>query len=401
MKNQDLFGDTPQQTHTITVQPQVVGAALSRTQKQFNTLCQKIERKRILLSEWQTALVEFRKKMDAEFMPLLHEYDLLRSKMAFELDSAWSEPKGWTKKERDKLSRSVLGLIESVLAERTQLDDKGKDQIPALKALFEKHAGLDFETVQEQELAEMEAMKRSLFETTFGVKLDPDIDLADMEQIHAFLDSNDEKMKAHLDAQYGFVDDGFDFDFDSGAQSTKPQTEKQRAKAQAKADAYAAKMAAAEQAMSQSLKSVYRQLASSLHPDREPDAEQRERKTALMQQVNIAYEAQDLLKMLSLQLEVEQITQETVNHLPEERLRHFNEVLKNQLQELEAEIADVEMSIRMSAQVENRTLVPKQLSHFVERDKIKIKKAIKGLTSDLEAFVYREVLKQWLRYYVD
>ncbi|MBN9411937.1 MAG: hypothetical protein J0H69_22560 [Burkholderiales bacterium] len=49
-----------------------------------------------------------------------------------------------------------------------------------------------------------------------------------------------------------------------------------------------------------SLREVYRRVASALHPDREPDPAARERKTALMQQTNRAYAAQDLLGLLEL-----------------------------------------------------------------------------------------------------
>jgi len=38
------------------------------------------------------------------------------------------------------------------------------------------------------------------------------------------------------------------------------------------------------------IRTIFRQLASALHPDREPDAQARERKTALMSEVNAAYE---------------------------------------------------------------------------------------------------------------
>jgi hypothetical protein len=49
-----------------------------------------------------------------------------------------------------------------------------------------------------------------------------------------------------------------------------------------------------------SLREVYRRVASALHPDRESDPAARERKTALMQQANRAYAAQDLLGLLEL-----------------------------------------------------------------------------------------------------
>jgi hypothetical protein len=58
---------------------------------------------------------------------------------------------------------------------------------------------------------------------------------------------------------------------------------------------------------SQSVRDVYRRLASALHPDREPDAQERERKTVLMQKANEAYAQGNLLVLLELQLAAEQI----------------------------------------------------------------------------------------------
>src|SRR6185436_12237903 len=68
---------------------------------------------------------------------------------------------------------------------------------------------------------------------------------------------------------------------------------------------------------SQSVREVYRKLASELHPDRETDAAERERKTVLMQKVNQAYAAQDLLTLLQLQLDIEQITPQAINGMAE------------------------------------------------------------------------------------
>ena len=64
--------------------------------------------------------------------------------------------------------------------------------------------------------------------------------------------------------------------------------------------------AAAQQA-GQSVRVIFRKLASALHPDREPDPAERQRKTLLMQQANPAYDRNDLLTLLSMQLDLEQI----------------------------------------------------------------------------------------------
>ena len=94
---------------------------------------------------------------------------------------------------------------------------------------------------------------------------------------------------------------------------------------------------------SQSVREVYRRLARELHPDREPDAARRERKTALMARANRAYEADDLMTLLTLQLELEQIDADGIAALPDVRLRHYNRVLKEQQATLEGELALLQM----------------------------------------------------------
>jgi hypothetical protein len=89
-------------------------------------------------------------------------------------------------------------------------------------------------------------------------------------------------------------------------------------------------------------------LASALHPDRESDPQERERKTALMQRVNQAYAKNNLLQLLELQLELEHIDQSTINEIGEDRLKHYNSILKEQLGELDHEIEHVEAGFRQA-----------------------------------------------------
>jgi hypothetical protein len=86
--------------------------------------------------------------------------------------------------------------------------------------------------------------------------------------------------------------------------------------------------------------------------DREADAALRATKTAQMQRVNQAYEHQDLLTLLSLQLEIEQIDARHVAQASEARLKHYNQLLAGQKDELHNEIQRVEMGFRMEFNLE-------------------------------------------------
>ncbi|MDP3441001.1 MAG: J domain-containing protein, partial [Azonexus sp.] len=120
---------------------------------------------------------------------------------------------------------------------------------------------------------------------------------------------------------------------DDAPQQTKRKTAKQEAADLKKEDA--------AKKISQTVREVYRKLASALHPDRETDAAIREKKTEQMQRVNQAYQNGDLLALLNLQFEIEQIDTEHLTSLSGERLTHYNQVLREQLAELKAEVEAV------------------------------------------------------------
>ncbi len=61
-----------------------------------------------------------------------------------------------------------------------------------------------------------------------------------------------------------------------------------------------ARRATAEKEVSQTIRDVYRKLAGALHPDRPSDELSEERKTALMQRVNQAYDSRNLLELLDI-----------------------------------------------------------------------------------------------------
>ena len=89
------------------------------------------------------------------------------------------------------------------------------------------------------------------------------------------------------------------------------------------------------------MREVYRKLAAALHPDRTPtgasDAERDER-LALMKRANVAYEAGDLLALLGLQLQIEQVDASQLSRMEAHQVRHFNQVLGEQLRDLQDEV---------------------------------------------------------------
>lgn len=133
------------------------------------------------------------------------------------------------------------------------------------------------------------------------------------------------------------------------------------------------------------MREVYRKLASAPHPDRETDAAERQRKTVQMQRVNQAYQSGDLLALLNLQLEIEQIDAAHLASLSSQRLAHYNQVLREQLAELKAEI---EMVITPFLLVvpHSRNFGPDMVDRALSQEVARVALSIDQIKEDLEDF---------------
>jgi hypothetical protein len=168
----------------------------------------------------------------------------------------------------------------------------------------------------------------------------------------------------------------------------------------AQPDKKTAKQQQEQEKISKSIQSVYRQLVASLHPDREPDEQERDRKTKLMQKVNVAYGKKDLLQLLELQLAVEQIDQAHLNNLSEDRLKHFNKVLQEQFAELSEEVEDIESAFKRQMNLSAKVhLSPKYLMKNLDEAMKDLQRSIKGLQMNNKAAKDSAVLKSWLKSY--
>lgn len=95
------------------------------------------------------------------------------------------------------------------------------------------------------------------------------------------------------------------------------------------------------------LRRLFRQLASALHPDREADAQQRERKTALMAEANRAHGSGDLPALLRLQQQVLQA--EPASQWDDTRLAALVQLLRQQVADLERERAAQQQALAWEA----------------------------------------------------
>jgi hypothetical protein len=162
----------------------------------------------------------------------------------------------------------------------------------------------------------------------------------------------------------------------------RPDSRGSRARG-AKQQAAEAERQSAVREVGQSMRDIYRKLVSALHPDREPDPQARDRKTALMQRVNQAYEKDDLLSLLGLQLEIEQIDAAHLAAVPPQRLEHYNQVLREQLAGLEGELECCVAPFRDSLGPAGRgTLTPTLVDRQLTAEIAQLKMLIRSLEAD-------------------
>jgi PIN domain nuclease of toxin-antitoxin system len=208
-----------------------------------------------------------------------------------------------------------------------------------LQKLFSKHAGVDFDTDQKEFMLAVKDMTETLTGLDLG---DEDIE-SETDLFERMRRTMHEQMTAEAERS---------------AKRARP----------ARNAAQQRREAEAQQAM-HSMREIFRKLASALHPDRETDDSRRQAKTELMQQVNQAYAANDLLKLLELQLQIEQIDIAHIASASTQKLKHYNKVLAEQLAELNAEIEHIELGFCIEFDLDPATrLNPRKLGPLLEQN---------------------------------
>ncbi|KAB2664912.1 MAG: hypothetical protein DVB31_09645 [Verrucomicrobia bacterium] len=91
---------------------------------------------------------------------------------------------------------------------------------------------------------------------------------------------------------------------------------------------------------------LYKRLAKLLHPDLESDPELRGRKESAMKELTTAYKANDLHALLRIELEWIENAGADAQRLTDDKLGLYNEVLREQISELEGELAEAPMHPR-------------------------------------------------------
>ncbi len=348
------------------------GTPLTAQQQKFNRHIERIAQQRKLLAQWQQAIADYHERQAREIVPLQNSLQALTVDLVLWLDTA-SDRKKLAKTDRRTLSEAITSRLAPLID--VVPDEAMRER---LKEIYNRHSGSDYdaEAAEGHEIAR--EMAQAMVHDFFGV----DLDLQDVD-----MDSPDELLRRlHEQIQASQAQAEQEREAQHATRARKPGARERKAQE------------AAAQA-TQSVREIYRKLASRLHPDRESDPAERERKTTLMQRVNEAYAANNLLDLLQLQLEVEQIDTAHIAGLSDERLRHYNRVLADQLEELQQEVRDQQLQFAMQSGLEPRpglkpaSLVRELRAHLqsLQYQSLQLRRELDVLRADPAA------LKGWIK----
>ena len=290
-------------------------SALSKAQREFNRLTKRIAQAEKDVEAYRAAATLMRQRVQNEYRPLQARHNAARADLVRQLDHAHDHYK-LTKGERHK----IVDMIGSACYD---LLERGH---PELQPIMDKHAPpLTAQEEAEADKEISEAMKE-LFSEQLGIDFDPAVDVSTQAKFQAYVAQQmAEQQDRHAQEE---------------AQATERRAKRKKSPKQQAAED---QRQAEEKNITKSVRALYMDLVKALHPDREPDEAEKLRKTELLKQVTTAYQANELLTLLRLQLELQRIDQSHLENLAEDQLRYYNKLLKEQARELDEALYQEQM----------------------------------------------------------
>lgn len=289
-----------------------ISSPVTKPQQDFNKLTEKIARLRAEIDSTKSLGEHLEKRLAAEYEPAVRAHNSELGELVRVFDRAYQSG-NFKGRDLKKLEHLILDMVFPLIEEGDNDD---------LKEIHDRYSDEPFDEIDAEADEDVAELMREMMENMFGIKMDDDADISDPQKFQAHLA---EKMGQNVDES-------------NYRQANHKKSKKQQEKADKKAEEDAK--------ISKSVREVYMDLVKTFHPDREPDEAEKIRKTAIMQRVTAAYEKNDLLILLELQLEFERIDAQSLNSIAEEKLIHFNKVLSKQARDLNNELNDFKSRIQ-------------------------------------------------------
>lgn len=345
--------------------------SLSAAQTQFNELVATLEARRNSLAQWQLAQQHCLQKTVQVLEPLQRNLLVQQKLWVLGLAEQLASPEhaqAWTRAERRLLERAICELAKPLVV---------KTGDAALKALYNQYSSVDFDEEAQAEAAHFKTLLSDVYGLNMAqAKGETREDLLDHARQQVALEQD--RAARRKDRRKDRLQAARDAD---PVQQAKDAAQKQRS-----------------DQTQQTIREVYRKLASALHPDREPDEAQRQRKTELMARVNQAYDKKELLQLLSLQLELAHLDAGQLNALSQERLQHYNKLLRDQLTDIDREIAQMVSSLRNQLQwTQTVPLTVDMALPLIEKQIVAAQTELYEANLGLTSLANAQELRRWLK----
>ncbi len=337
---------------------------LSKQQQTFNRLVKKIEKLRQELEQTNDSLDKKSGFYVKHIYPLEQQLSSLQKEVVKMLYAFFNNKKLFSKEKKEALREVIIAQLSNILKfDRGEPDDE-------LKKIFKAVQGISYEEAAEEDFDTMKYEMAEMFEE-YGF----DMDLDDM---HSNM-TEEEIIKKMIEMQEQLKEQaGAKQEKKSSYKKTKKQSEKEE------------KEKLMEQARTKNISSIYRQLAKAFHPDLEQDEDLKLEKEHLMKELTVAYENNDLHTMLKLEISWIQKEENNPDKLSDEKLKIYNEVLNEQVQELENEMNMLLEHPRYQP-LHKFAMFPHQLKTInIEREKLQIEHTIKGITESIRRLKQNE-----------
>jgi hypothetical protein len=370
----DAIPDTPPALSTLMVQASAQ-APLTPAQQRFNDLLASIERLSGLIQRLEAWSDQHRYAHIQALREWVQQAQVHRKNLLL-----WVHERLQTTGFTDRQQRMARGLVRGLI---DQLAASADPQVQALSDLY-----VSEEDTQEaaEEQAEAAQRLRERIEEAIGQPLNkPSQYQTPEEMMQAGMRQWQEQQEAN--------------EARKAAKRAARKAQKQAQKKSAAAETGEVPVAMLRELDAKSaIRTIFRQLASALHPDREPDEQARLRKTALMSEVNAAYEKNDLTTLLRLQMQVTQGGPQSAARMADDQLIAMSVLLKEQVAALEDDLDQLESRLSRELCVPVRADADEAaLTQSLQRLQADQRHIADSLASDLRRIQNDAELKRWLK----
>ena len=314
----DANSGTRQTPETIAARPTVLalalsardGRPLSKRERALNRLIAKVQALRTRFEDEKRRLDDWLVLHAAHIPSRVERVTTLRKEI-LRTFAAFLDDRRLNRSDRTMLSRILSNQLDEILV-HDELPD------PDVQALFERLNGVTWANAVQQGIDAARTQMTEMF-----ADLGLEIEVPDLRPGMSSDDVSAEAAKVAAELHRL-----------SQAQEPASRPERRHTKRQAKAEE---RLRKTEQARKISVGAVYKRLVKTLHPDLEPDRVLRDRKSALMQEVTVAYAQHDMHTLLRLELEWIGTAPTDAARLSDETMSAYVDALEQQVRELQME----------------------------------------------------------------